>query len=287
DAAEAPAPLGDGERAAAITAALDALLELDPDVIATLNGVVFPPPVPGTGNQLGCPVLLTYDYGTAGSYYWQGECTAEDGTSYSGYGAVARYVDYPADGNSLVTGYQLTLAGRITAPDGTWLEGTGTATAYTARSTGVVGFARQIDGTFTAGGPRAPASPWLDGSRRPSATVSGWVYEPTGGNNLTFDGGIAGLTGFPADITAVAFDGLTFRAKAAGASCADEPGGAVSVRGPDGSWYDVLFDGPTDDAPETDAATCDGCGETWFRGDAIGGTCVDAADYLGWEGTPW
>lgn len=113
------------------------------------------------------------------------------------------------------------------------------------------------------------------------------LYEPTAGKSLTFDGGISGLEGFPADISAVSFDGLTFRSKAAGASCAREPGGAVSVRGPDGSWYDVLFDGPTDDAPETDAATCDGCGATWFRGGEVGGTCLEAAGYLAWEGAPW
>lgn len=285
-AGEAPA-LDDAQRQAAIRAALDALLELDPDAIATLHDALFPPPALGSGDQLGCPLILTYDYGKAFAYYWQGECTAEDGVSYSGYGYVTRYADYPIEGGALVTGYELYLAGRVAGADGTWLEGTGSATAYTATSPELVGFARQIDGTFAAGGAGAPASPWLDGTRRPSASVSGWVYEPTAGKSLTFDGGISGLEGFPADISAVSFDGLTFRSKAAGASCAREPGGAVSVRGPDGSWYDVLFDGPTDDAPETDAATCDGCGATWFRGGEVGGTCLEAAGYLAWEGAPW
>jgi len=205
---------------------------------------------------------------------------------FSGRGYIADYDGYNADG-AVLDGFTFSLAGRIEAADGTWLEATGTGADYTGTAGEADLFAKSLDGTFRAGGPGAPDSPWLSGARRPSASVSGFVYRPTGGTNLTFDGGVSGLDGLPAGVSAVAFDGLTFREVLAGASCEDEPGGTVSVRADDGSWYDVAFDGPTDEAPETEAATCDGCGATWFRGVEVDATCLSPDAYLSWEVSPW
>ncbi|MCC6623615.1 MAG: hypothetical protein IT385_20320 [Deltaproteobacteria bacterium] len=271
----------------ALEAALEAALELDPAVVKELFDLLRPPPVIGGGDQVGCPFLLTQDYGTAKAFYWQGECTAEDGTAYSGYGYASWYDDFVADGGSVVDGFEYALAGRIEGADGTWLEGAGTVRAYDGGTADVDGFARGIDGTFRAGGPRAPDSPWLDGTRRPSLLVSGWIYRPTGGKSLTFAGGIGGLD-FPGGVTAVALDDLLVRTRTAGAACQDEPGGGASVRGPDGSWYDVVFDGPTEEEPgATPPELCDGCGETWFRGAALAPTCVETAPLVSWEGRPW
>lgn len=279
--------LGADELEAALTAALDAALDVDPELVKNLHDSLFPPPVSGSGDLNGCPFVLTYDYGNAKAFYWQGECTAADGRMYSGYGYASWYDDYPAEFGTL-DGYEYSLAGRITGPDGTWLEATGTATAYEGGGPDVDGFARALDGTFRAGGPGAPHSPWLDGTRRPSLEVSGWIYKPTGGKNLTFDGGIGGLEAFPGGVTAVALDGLTLRTTSAGAACQKEPGGSASVRAPDGSWYDVVFDGPTDDEPDTTPEElCDGCGETFFRGDDVFPTCLPTNGLLSWEDRPW
>lgn len=287
DAAPATPALGPGDLRAAVAGALDAALELEPGGVKDLHDLLYPPPAPGSGDPTGCPFFLTYDYGTAKAFYWQGECTDGDGTQYSGYGYVSWYDDFAVEFGT-IDGFELYLAGRIEAADGTWLEGAGSATAYDGGGGDLDGFARGLDGTFTAGGPRAPDSAWLDGSRRPSLNVSGWIYKPTGGKNLVFAGGLGGLAGFPGGVSAVALDDLTVRTKLAGSACEDEPGGSASVRGPDGSWYDIVFDGPTEEEPDTTPAElCDGCGDTFFRGAAVEATCLDVDPLVTWEGRPW
>ena len=283
-----PSPtLGKAELEGAVAAAVRASLELDSVAVRDLHDLLFPPPAPGTGDPNGCPFVLTYDYGTAKAFYWQGECTAADGTRFSGRGYATWYDDQPIELGT-VDGFDYYLAGRIEADDGTWLEGAGNATAYDGGGGDIVGFGRALDGTFEAGGPRAPASPWLDGTRRPAMTVTGWRYLPTGGKNLVLSGGIGGLTDFPGGVSAVALDALMVRTLTAGAACEREFGGAASVRGPDGNWYDVVFDGPSEEAPAaTPASACDGCGDTFFRGDLLAPTCVPTAPFIGWELQPW
>jgi len=288
DDAAPPTPTLDAEALrAALATAIDAALEIAPETIKDLYDLVRPRPAMGTGDQAGCPFILTYDYGTAQAYYWQGECTAPDGTMYTGYGYASWYDDFVAEGGAVLDGFDYYLAGRVEAADGTWVEGAGQLTSYGGGNADLDLFARAIDGTFGAGGPRAPASPWLDGTRRPSLSVSGWTYKPTGGTSLTLSGGLGGLD-FPGGITAVSLDELMVRTLTAGAACQAEPGGSASVRGPDGSWYDILFDGPTEDEPgATPRELCDGCGETWYRGIAVAPTCVDTGPLVSWQGRPW
>ena len=52
------------------------------------------------------------------------------------------------------------------------------------------------------------------------------------------------------------------------------------MRGEDGSWYDVLFDGPNDLQPETPPDLCDGCGQVYYQGDAMGEACADFSALL-------
>lgn len=287
DTVVATPDLAPADLQAAVEAALNAALELDPQVVKDLHDLLYPAPEPGSGDPSGCPFFLTYDYGNAWAFYWQGECTNEEGTSYSGYGYASWYDDYPVEYGT-IDGFEYYLAGRIEAADGTWMEGAGDVTAYEGGGGDLDGFTRVVDGTFRAGGPRAPKSPWLDGTRRPSLTVSGWRYLPTGGKNLMFSGGIGGLADFPGDVTAVALDDLMVRTISAGSACEKEFGGSASVRGPDGSWYDIIFDGPSDEEPDTTPAElCDGCGETFFRGQGLDATCLPAAPYTAWELRPW
>ncbi|MBT9558518.1 MAG: hypothetical protein IV100_20955 [Myxococcales bacterium] len=276
-----------GTRAAALAAALDAVLALSPDAVQGLQDLLYPRPAPGQGDPTGCPFVLTYDYGPTKAYYWQGECTASDGTRFSGQGYSSWTVGLEADGLTS-DGFEVNLAGRIEAADGTFLEGAGTVAAYAGRNADARAFGRSMNGTFSAGGPRAPADAWLSGKRRPTLRVDGWVYVPTGGHNLLISGGISGLDGFPGGATAVSFDGLTLRDAFGGATCFSEPGGDASVRGPDGNWFDIAFDGPTDAAPVTDAESCDTCGASWFRGSPVDPTCLDTAPFLVWTGdSPW
>ena len=116
-------------------------------------------------------------------------------------------------------------------------------------------------------------------------TVNGWTYVPTGGTNVTVLGGLSGLD-FPAGVSAVSLDNLTARQATAGATCERELGGAAGVRGDDGNWYDVIFDGPLGEEAATPPAMCDGCGVTYFRGHEVGSVCVDARDYFEWGVAP-
>jgi len=262
----------------AVEVAMAAALELKPEVVLELHELLYPTPVSGSGDATGCPFFLTYDYGTATAFYWQGECTAGDGTMFSGYGSVSIYNGFVNEYGTF-DGFDVTLSGRIEAADGTFLEGSGQAGAYLGAAEDLTSVSAVLDGTFLAGGPRAPVSPWLDGTRRPSLSINGWVYVPTGGRNVTVAGGIAGLD-FPDGVSAVSLDNLTARQALAGASCEREFGGGAGVRGDDGNWYDVYFDGPSDEEEETPAELCDGCGTTWFRGSELAQTCVDARPYL-------
>ena len=285
DATEVTPSLSKATLAAAIDVAMDAALDVEPQVIATLHAALFPMPEAGTGDPTGCPFYLTYDYGNAKAYYWQGECTAADGTRFSGSGYVSAFQDFADEFGNHFTGFDLSMAGRIEAADGTWLEGSGQAASYRNEVEDAAGLSLVLDGTFGAGGPRAPQSPWLDGSRRPTLHVDGWIYIPTGGTNVTVTGGLSGLD-FPDGVSAVSLDGLTAREALAGASCQKELGGGAGVRGDDGNWYDVYFDGPVDDEGETPADLCDGCGETWFRGRTVDATCVPANPYFKWIDAP-
>lgn len=269
----------------ALTTAISAALELDPRVVLDLHEALFPTPEAGSGDPTGCPFYLTYDYGTAKAFYWQGECTASDGTMFSGFGSVATYDDFVNEAGTF-DGYDVNMAGRIEAADGTFLEGSGQAGSYAGAAGDLASTAAVIDGTFSAGGPRAPASVWLRGHRRPSLNVTGWTYKPTGGTNVTINGGISGLD-FPDGVSAVSLDDVTAREALAGATCERELGGAAGVRGDDGNWYDVLFDGPLGEDAETPGELCDGCGETWFRGHSVDETCVDAKAYFDWTAAGW
>ncbi len=269
----------------ALTIALDAALEVDPGVVRDLHELLFPMPTTGSGDPTGCPFFLTYDYGTAKAFYWQGECTASDGSMFSGSGSVALYDDFQNEAG-IFDGFAVTMAGRIEAADGTFLAGSGQAVRYAGGAGDLRADVATLDGTFTAGGPRAPQSPWLDGSRRPSLTVTGFTYVPTGGTSVALAGGLAGLD-FPAGVTAVALDELTLRQALAGATCERELGGAAGVRGADGNWYDALFDGALGENAQTPPELCDGCGETWYRGVALGALCLDARTWFGrWESAP-
>ncbi|MCA9492361.1 MAG: hypothetical protein KC621_20655 [Myxococcales bacterium] len=57
------------------------------------------------------------------------------------------------------------------------------------------------------------------------------------------------------------------------ATCA-EPTGTVAMRLPPGRWFELRFD----------ATTCDGCGQVWFRDEAVGEACVGFDRWTAWTG---
>ncbi len=262
----------------AVEMAMATAMQVAPDVVLQMHQLLFPAPETGSGDPTGCPFFLTQDYGTAKAFYWQGECTAADGTQFSGFGSVAVYDDFVNEAG-MFDGFEVQMGGRIEAADGTVLEGSGRAGAYAGAAGDLAVASGVMDGTFIAAGPRKVVSPWLDGTLKPSLTVTAFTYVPTGGKSVAVVGGLSGLD-FPDGISAVSLDELTARQALAGATCERELGGGAGVRGDDGNWYDVYFDGAVGDQAQTPSELCDGCGETWFRGAGIGETCVDARDFF-------
>ena len=265
----------------AVAMAMGTAFQIAPEGVLQMHELLFPMPATGEDNG-GCPLVLTYDYGTAKAFFWTGECTAADGTMFSGNATVAVYDDFVNEAGTF-DGFEIQMSGRIAASDGTTFEGAGRAGAYAGAAGDLSVASAVIDGTFVATGPRKVTSMWLDGELNASLTVTAFTYVPTGGKSVAVVGGISGLD-FPDGISAVSLDELTARQALAGASCERELGGEAGVRGTDGNWYDVFFDGAVGEQAQTPSELCDGCGATWFRGVDIGESCVDARDFF--RGTP-
>ncbi len=230
---------------------------------------------------VGCPVLVRQSDAYSQSTFWQGECGTAAGGAFSGFGAVYTYEDLDYGDGTLYDGWYVYHSGRLAAGAAT-LEGSGVISYATAEPAGYTIHVTSLDGSFVLA-PDAPG-PWLDGTLGPSLTVFAAYVPGLDAHAIGLDGGLAGLAG-PANT--IAFSGVRLTEASLGSQCDREPSGTVSVRDAEGSWYDVVFDGPTDEAPDVDPAVCDGCGRTYFRGRELGATCVDFAPATAWGPTPW
>ncbi len=271
----------DAPPVAELTAAeLEGAIEGAVALSLTLNaGPIFPAyEAAMAGAEDACPAW--YDY--QGSQYWYDTCTATTGAHYSGYSFFQSYVDYDAGDGNLYNGNSVYGVARIVTPDGYTYEAGGSATNLVATGPGYVYFSSQVAGAFAWDGPEA-AGTWLETGVSPDITLLGYVVADAG-NYVMIDGGLSGLGG---ELDTVVFDAVVLYDAGLGSPCPTEPGGVVSVRDPGGSWYDVVFDGPSDYGVEADADLCDGCGAAFFRGEPLGEVCVDFTTLLDWEVSPW
>ncbi len=106
----------------------------------------------------------------------------------------------------------------------------------------------------------------------------------SGGKGILVSGSVTVETG---SVSAVVMEDLYLLEEALGSTCGIEPSGTVSILDAEGRWYDLVFDGPTDAAPEVDPAVCDGCATAWYRGAALGEACIDFSVLTAWESSPW
>jgi hypothetical protein len=228
----------------------------------------------------GCPDY----YSNEGNVYWYDQCTTSDGTRFDGYGFAQVYEAYAAEDGNVYDGFGLYGVSRVTTPDGRRFVSGGSATSLRAANADTTSWQSVIQGTFAWDGADAAGS-WMDGELAPDLTlVAVGANANVLGRAVAIEGSVGGLDG---PVNAVLFDGFLIYTAAWGSACAIEPGGVVSLRGEDGGWYDVLFDGPAEWGGTADAAACDGCGEAWFRGERVGSVCLDATALLRWEEAPW
>jgi hypothetical protein len=175
----------------------------------------------------------------------------------------------------------------VTDPSGETFRGDGFAMAllgYTAE--GGAGFYSSVTGAFqwTA----APPTSWLHEGDSAGLTVLVVAFpsyrrmvQLQGSVQVEEESGLFAVAFAPESGTLLETDGL-------GAECAKEPGGTLSVRDPNGIWYDVAFDGPTADGKSLgDASRCDGCGDVTVEGEVIGSVCPDFSTWMSWESSPW
>jgi hypothetical protein len=228
-----------------------------------------------------------YDYN--GSVYWYDNCQSEGGSEFAGYSFYTLY-DHVDDGaGSFYTGEALSGVSAVETPEGHHFEAGGNAVYYrvdhAAQSKDDTDYSywiSSVQGSFSYDGPEAEGS-WLAEDVAPDLTYSAAYLPSQDGRYAVIDGSVGGLEG---DISYLVFDGLTVWSPEI-STCPEEPGGGFSVRGADGYWYDVTFDGATDWGQKVAPADCDGCGRLWFEGEELGTVCADFSTALAWGDSPW
>jgi hypothetical protein len=232
----------------------------------------------------GCPNY--YSDGLSSS--WYDECVTGNGTSYSGYVYTGTpEPGYNEQGAMSSQSWWLSGGAVIETAAGERLELTGSASHWWSESEWGFSQSSNVSGNFYASGGAASDS-WLAAGLSPDLTVSSWYgYGDWSTKHITANG-VVFVSEEKASL--VAFDGVrAYGAVAVSVACEIEPAGTISVRGDEGYWYDVLFDGVGADAPEGAEIApedCDGCGRLFFRGIYLGQACVDVSPLLDWSGMP-
>lgn len=280
--------VADEEALPAPTASLDEIgeaLQLALDAAMTIHGAPVRAAYDAamTGSTGACP----YVYATPDGAYWYDSCTAADGSEFDGYvfsyeesglfdpssGLVLDY--WYAYGGATVEnagGEQLELAGSAVSVKGT---GDSNGITYTIYQT-------DVGGTFRWDGPEADGT-WLSSGLDPDLISDVTSIASLDVASVFLSGGFGGF----GDGWAIAFDANTVGDALLGLPCADELSGTIGVRAPDGTWYDVQFQGSDGLDPDYDPARCDGCGDVFYRGEAMGEVCADTHAMLAMAVTPW
>jgi len=236
-----------------------------------------------SGADTDCPNYYEQD----GNVYWYDVCTSSAGTQYNGYSFYYYYEGWDDGYGQYYTGDALFGVAQVWDADGHLFEAGGTAYDLIVEGDGYMYWYSVAQGAFSYDGPEAEGT-WLEDGLAPDM-VQYVYYVPEGdARGYVMSGSVSGLSG---GFTSAVFDeNMILDATLAsyfGADCSLEPGGIVSLRDDEGNWYDIVFDGPTNDDGSTPIGECDGCGEAFFRGESLGRACADFTGLNAWEGAPW
>lgn len=223
-------------------------------------------------------------YSNDGNVYWFDQCTTDTGTSFSGYGFYYDYVDWPI--GEQFTGRMRTLNGaaRIDTPDGHALDVAGAAQLIEADHNAQPARLYQsvLRGTFSWDGPEAEGT-WLEQDLAPDLQLTVFHRTDLDGAMYQLNGGVSGTGG----ASAYVFDQVTVIEGSLGGSCPREAHGVVSVRTENGTWIDLIFDGPDPQSFQGDPEACDGLGRAYYRGELLGEVEVDFTRLSFTGEAPW
>jgi hypothetical protein len=234
-----------------------------------------------------CPYYY-YDADGASYYgydYWYDSCTADNGTSFNGYGYTYYYGAY-SDGYYVYDDYAYinayaTITDRL--GDSLDLAYYGYHVTYgTTSSNDRNGYAYMSgDVRWTS---EDAEGTWLAEELSTSLYYSYNYYDLGNETALSSDGSISGIKG---EVNAALLDDVYIYTAGLGSTCEAEPSGTISLRDSEGEWYHITFDGPAFGGAPVFTPDCNGCGQVSYRGEDLGEVCPDFSALLHWEGRPW
>lgn len=233
-----------------------------------------------------CPYYYDYYYTDYGYFYWYDTCSTDDGTGFSGYALSYDYAGLVSGGYTYPEYGYISASGAVTSPAGATLDLAGYSYMYEYDYGGSYGYHyNYIYGNFSYDG-EGYEDTWLAAGLSLNLYTSAFQYNNTETPNLyvQFSGSLAGMTGA---VNTIVFVDTYFHTAAMGSNCDAEPSGTISVRGSDGEWYDVEFQGPPYMGSSVFPTDCDGCGQVYFRGEYLGDVCPDFSALSDWENRPW
>lgn len=277
----------EGEAAEAVydQAALEDALEVLLETLLTLTGEA---PLLGYQTMLEsaddhCPIW----YENEGNVYWTGGCTSESGTTFDGYMFTEEYIDAALMGeDSALTGSMINGQSFMTTADGGRLDLAGHSYAASGTISDGLGWMTGAIGSFSWTD-AAATDTWMGGPIEPSLELVGykWNYDQV------YRGIVAtgGVNGFGQGWSSAYLDNVMVLDDLGGFwPCPQETNGIVSIRSPDGHWFQVVFDIETAEDGYTMApGTCDGCGTVFLNGEVVGEACTDFRTLLDWQDQPW
>jgi hypothetical protein len=265
-----------------ITASLQDALDLTMAIHATPVQEAYE--VAMAGSTAACP----YVYQTPDGSYWYDSCTANDGTSFDGYVFAYGASNLFDPGSGFVFDYWYAFGGAtIQVPGGDELELAGLALWQKGVNdnggTPIEFHYTELGGTFAWDGVEADGT-WLRMGLDPDIVVSSNSMPTLGLSMSTLDGGFGGF----GDGWAIGYDENVIGSELFGMPCEAEVSGTIGLRAPDGTWYDLQFDGAADAAdPTFEASECDGCGQAFYRGEPMGQICADFSVLVEMGVSPW
>ncbi len=276
DAPAADAPTFDGdEMAIAIADAIDAARKITgAPVLLAYNTVM------ATADE-DCPNYYELD----GNVYWYDQCTTDSGSEFSGYSFYYAYDDFDAGDGNIYNGAQVFGVAQMWDVEGHELAIGGSAAdlAISAADGAYTYWYSLAQGSFAWDGAGTEGT-WVTPGMAPDLILTAILYPAYDGHMFYISGGVSGLGG---TYDTVVFDELTLFDEGIGGSCAEEPGGTISIRDGNGYWYDLFLDGQIETSDSVRGSDCDGCAEVWYQGQSLGEVCTDYSTLTDFEGAPW